>query len=362
MYGLIPYSGYVLLRKYGLKSISYFCGGITITILSFFAGIRDLSIGTDVRFYMYPSFQYASVYSSFQDYWHVYNFEWLYAVLSYFTEKVTQNEFIFFGLLMALIVLFFLLYVNDNIDEISSITAFFLFMLSFFNASLNYSRQMIAVSIILFSYRYIKRNDFIKFGVCLIGAVLFHKTGIVGLIIPAIYNMDRWKPRARLGFNAGMVTLFMLCLMMYDKILGFAINHGLGSKYAVHLTSGLHISFSFVLFHIIVLAISVVLIKYADIFNKEKHFFYELCIVDFCFVLVSFLSDTAYRIELYSFIFIVCLIIPRCIRKFSKTLYIRILLSEIIIVLFAAYWYVSIVLLNIGQTYPYTSSFLRIFN
>lgn len=357
---IVLYGIYGELRKYKIHLIDTFVKYLIIFGLSFFAGIRDLTVGTDVMYYMAPSFSYASLYSNFNSYYQQYHFEFLYTVLSYFVEKFTHNINIFLFVLMLLVLWFVLNFIDDNFEQLDGFFAFSLFILGFFNLALNYSRQMIAVAIVLYAYKYLSGKKYLKYIFFIVIATLFHISALIGLIFPILFNFNKIRKDIRGVINFGAIVIFIGILFFYNKILMLLISHGvIESKYMVHLTSGLNISFANSIFHITILLITVFIVQNSELDKKIKAFYQEMLLFDFMLIMVGFLSDTAYRIELYTFIYLTLLILPNCLRALNFDNLTQVLMKWSVVFIYAFYWFVSVVIQGIGQTYPYTTTFFN---
>lgn len=351
----------VLLKNIGFNHMAILPELLSGAFMGMVAGVRDLTVGTDVLFYMEPSFKYASLYPTFIDYWRVYHFEFLYAFLSYYIDKYTNNVTVFFFTLMGITIFFVFLFINNNFKDISPIFAFILFLFSFFNLALNYSRQMVAVAILLYAYIFLKKNQNFRFIVFVGIAFFFHATAILGLVILPLYYFYKLKVRTRFLANLVGIFIFSLILVFYNKILLLLINHQwINSKYIVHLTSGIDIQVVNIFFHFIIIIICLFMINHASLKPKETLFFNEVCLLDFCLLMVSFFSDTAYRIELYSFAYLTILILPRCVKTLKVNKSSQLFWKIIVFLLFIVYWYITIFVQNIGQTNPYTSAIFKI--
>lgn len=358
---LLPFAVFCALKQIGFKWVATLFEIISSVVLSVFAGIRDLTVGTDVTFYMEPSFKFATLYPSFSMYWKSYHFEFLYALLSYYISKFTGNVNLFFFILMLITSLFVFFSINDEFYDTKPIFAFLLFFFGFYNLSLNYSRQMIAVAILLYLYKYLKNGKYLKYFIGVIIAFLFHRTALIGLLIFVLYHVFRLRKNNRIIFNTIFVGIFLFFLILYNKILSFAINHGLiDAKYIVHIASGLDIHLTSIVFHLVLIALTAVFIYYARLNDEEKSFFFEIIVLDFCLFLISLISDTANRIELYTFVYMSVTVLPHCIKKLELSK-ISILFWEIMIgIMYVVYWYITIILQNVGQTYPYRTIFFSI--
>lgn len=337
-----------------LKVISFPLQIINIIILTLFAGFRAFSVGTDVLYYMVPSFQYASLYVNFNEYWKVYHFEPLYALLSYKVSVFSgQNSTLFLTILAFIIIVFIFMYLKNERKYIDINFAFYLFLWGFFNISLNYTRQLIALSICVYSLTYLLKDKQIKFTVGIIVASLFHYSALLLLILLLFKKVDTFKKNSLIVLDTTLSLICLVILLAYNNIISKLIDLGIiNSKYLVHLSSGIQIQWTYLFFHIILLGILFYLIFHFVNERKEKIFMFNICLFDGLLSLVSILSDTSYRIELNIFIIISLYIIPRIIYKIEDK-NIRLQIEIIILLLFIVYWAFTILIDNEGETIPY---------
>lgn len=347
-----------------LKIISFPLQIINIIILTIFAGFRALNVGTDVLYYMVPSFQYAPLYVNFNEYWKVYNFEPLYSLLSYKISIFSgQNSTLFLTILAFIIIIFIFLYLKDERKYIDVNLAFYLFLWGFFNISLNYTRQLIALSIGVYSLTYLLKNKKMKFTIGIIVASLFHYSALLLLILLLFKKANTFKKNDLIVLDTIVSLICLAILFTYNNIISKLIDLGIiNSKYSVHLSSGIQIQWAYLLFHIILLSILFYLIFHFVNERKEKIFMFNICLFDGLLSLVSILSDTSYRIELNIFIVISLYIIPRIIYEIEDR-NIKLEIEILILSLFIMYWIITILMDNEGETVPYVFAITgRIFN
>lgn len=112
------------------------------------------------------------------------------------------------------------IYRHSEMPWLSTILYVNLFM---FFMSMNFLRQMIAVSLVMISWHFMKRNKFILFAVMIVIASFFHQT--VLLMLP-VYFLVKMKPALKelliygfilLWFYAASANLFNLVLNFYHE-------------------------------------------------------------------------------------------------------------------------------------------------
>lgn len=351
----------IFFEEGGVKFLSNISTMGVILILGLFAGARDNTVGTDVNFYMAPSFNYATLYPSFHDYHLVYPFEYLYALLSYYISVFTNSTFLFFSVLMILSLVFFLASIDFSFKGVYRLFPFVLLLIGFYNLSLNYSRQMIAISILLYIYKYLKTQNYLLYFFGIAVAFGFHRTALIGIVIFFVYNIDKLSIKIRFYLNFFLASIYIVFLIFYDKLLIGLINSGIIShKYVVHLSEGVNFPIIELIFHAFVLILLIILMNNSALSQKESLFFKEMALLDFLLLLIYLISDTAYRIELYSFAFIILLILPKVLYAGKYRVELKTLIVMLVVFAFLGYWYITIVVQGNGQTVPYTSQILNI--
>ena len=84
-----------------------------------------------------------------------------------------------------------------------------LFLLLTFNGSLYVLRQHMAIAILLLSYPYIIRRDFISFFIVVCLASSFHLTAIVFLPVYLFYNIGKWRSMIMACLVGGEIAVWM---------------------------------------------------------------------------------------------------------------------------------------------------------
>lgn len=205
-----------------------------------------------------------------------------------------------------------------------------LISLGYFYFSLSGLRQTVALSIILFSYKYLKNRNFKKFFLIVIFASLFHASAIIFLLIYPISNM-------KVDFKSIIIILFFLiiaytCKYQIIKILSFM---NIGDKYSYYIDSGTTLTISGFL---IQFSIYLFCLKYKkDLIklNKKNVILYNLLFVGVIFQSFAAVIAEFFRISMYFSIFGIILL-PKAI-NIEKNKKLRICLYYAIIVLLIIY-------------------------
>ena len=169
---------------------------MAIMIPSLLAGLRDESIGTDVRVYGISVFKAcvnADKFSDLQFLSNWYGIETGYRLLNFIVSRVTEHIglllFVLQFLALALVINLFV-YKKDRLNSSFSIAfATLCFYLLFYNENLNLLRQSLAMAIIVFGCRFLYEDRKIMLVVIVVVAMQFHMTAIVGAIIYLLYYL-----------------------------------------------------------------------------------------------------------------------------------------------------------------------------
>lgn len=231
---------------------------------------------------------------------------------------------------------------------------------------------MMAMSILLFSYRYIKKRKLLKFLICVLIASLLHKSSIIGFALYPIYGVCLGKDSISLQhkeksqlkmflqkvvFKWRFVLIFAgLCLaalIIYNgkeiiKFLNvylndfFAIAKGIGGSGS---------AWRFTLYLILLLICTAYTFQFA---YTEYTFYIVIFLLSMILYQIKFISTEAYRIAMYYSLYFVVLI-PQIIAATSKKSN-RIISSIMVFTIACIYSYDFFVIQQYNGTYPYLLS------
>lgn len=181
--------------------------------LVMFSGLRGLNVGTDTISYLKifnnvsPNFQVIRIFN--------YTVEPLFALLNgiigWFNGSY-QSLLIFSSFIIN-----FLIFKSIVIHSSDKFLSLFLYVgLYQYYQSFNGIRQYIAVAIVLFSYKYVKKRQLSKFAICILSATSFHITAVVFIPFYFFYNKNlRLKSIAKF---LGFILLFILSFSIILEI------------------------------------------------------------------------------------------------------------------------------------------------
>lgn len=206
----------------------YLFSVISLLPTTIVAGIRDLTVGTDIRHYVSTNFSAALNYSNLFDYVKYVNSvktgyvdtvnhtEMGYSVLVYVIAKLSDNPMWLLFTLQAVTVVS--IYVGLNVfnaknTQISVTFGMMVYYTIFYGPSLNIMRQTMAASLVFLSVALLYRKFYIRSFIILLIATQFHLSSIMGIVIFIIYFWI-WKYKKnqytlRLPSSISLAALFV---------------------------------------------------------------------------------------------------------------------------------------------------------
>lgn len=334
---------------------------LAIFILSLFAGLRDYTIGTDVLLYGKGWFEKSLEFDSlilFLKKADEYSIGIGYAALNFFVSRISVN-FHFFLFIFQFIHLTLIYVTIRSFKSYVNITfAFFIYLFSFYNISFNILRQIMAVSIVFFGFRYIQNRKLIKYLLTILLAWSFHSTAIIGLLL---YPISRAITNRKIKKVSKMIVIIsgILSVIGFRYIINFLnmINIMDLNRYMHYLTDetggGRFVRLSYWLFVFIVILLCRKCIKHkSDLYEMlEMYMLLSTFFSLICFLGGSFIVRIAYYIDFYQILYL-----PFAVRYLPFTIGNKKNEANFMIIgLFIfIFWVINIVIRNNGFTYPYS--------
>ena len=273
------------------------------------AGFR-YGVGTDF-------FSYLNHYN-YAEYIKIYNNEPIY-ILSVRLLKIIFGDYsqIFF-IISSFIILYFIYKISIERVKYYELSVFLFITLYFYYSSLNLIRQWIAVSIILYAYKYIFQKNFKKYLILAIIAILIHNTAIIAILLYFLINLDIRKLKSKIVLIS-IVLVSISTEYILDLIFYFLSKFDIGDYYKYEFSKQLNqgAGSSYFIISLIVIIIYF-LINKKNIYNKSNDK-YELNLL-VMITIFSFLGSKSMifgRIQMYITPYIV-FIVPQMILKLNK--------------------------------------------
>lgn len=325
---------------------------LAIMLPSILAGLRMSGVGTDTQVYIDNSFNAAvkTSLSSLPNLITNSSIEFGYILINFIVSRFTDNvNFVYF--VFELIMMFFVYKACFKLNKNQEFSFSYLcFLLLFYNRTLNLCRQYLALSVILYSYSFIKEKKYIEFIIFQIVACSFHLTSLINVLILFIYKFINSKKKLKI-FNKILITsIILLILLVYQHVspILFSMLGDFGDKYSVYSTrtnNGISVAefgfnFMFVLLGLLINS------KDDDYIN-----FRYLSLIGVLLYLMGTVVWNAQRLSFY-FIGFLPFVITR-IPYYFKTNKQRNFVTVLIILLLFAYNYYGYGIVGWDSTYPY---------
>ena len=335
---------------------------VTIIGIALFAGIRDVSVGTDVRYYLISHFNTVGLFEGKPLEYLTYmttkqEAEPLYALIQYVGYHHFHNiHFVMF--VIALIINgFVLLGLQEKRQDISVAFGWIIYCLIFFNTSLNIFRQSTAVAIVWYITNQYSENRIkpIRYIILLLIAAGFHRTAIV---IGPMLLMLMWlcRNKSAISKTLAVTPCFLPFIFRYASSIFQRLSF-LPEKYLLYFNK-LNAGQSSVFFDAIIYLLPTSLLLYMYVKKKSDDkgnilFYLIICI---CCVSCCMVSNLLLNRVSYYLIVFFCYSVPISSQIISKEKQGRLIYSTVIIFWFAVMWYINIVYFGYGETYPYLIS------
>ena len=202
---------------------------ILIALLpSILGGVRDYSIGTDIRVYGNTWFYLARSSSnlfSLLGAASASSIGALYATFNFVVSRFTDNPHWFYFWYCFAENLIVLIALRENRKLISITGGWATYLLLFYNLNFNMLRQGMALVILLLGFKYIREEKFLKFILVVLFAYLFHNTAIIALLVYIIYLIIAHKNNANNLVQMSLIyilsTIFPLSYFIFLENLLF---------------------------------------------------------------------------------------------------------------------------------------------
>ena len=217
---------------------------LSVLFVSLLAGLRDYSVGTDIKSYGNSLFFYAYQYRPFTVYLDRFShIEPLYLALVYGSSFLSKEPHILYFLTGVLVYSFMMAGFVKLRRYISITLSWVCYLFLLYGDSYNAMRQTIAIAIGFWGFHFIFEKKYIQLAISIVVAFLFHNTAIIFVVAILIYlvlqrNNKLWvKSILVLGAVGGV--------MMFNQILGLLMNIGLlqdkMERYMIGSSTGLSI-------------------------------------------------------------------------------------------------------------------------
>lgn len=334
--------------------------GLSLILLCIVAGVRDLSIGTDIYIYFYYIFNNLankgmSLIYEFQNS----NVEMGFVILVYLGSLFKNVNFAMFLIELCVgLPIYIYAYKQKDKHSISFIIA--IFILTMYVRSFNLMRQSIAMSIIILATYYFDNKKYKMTFFLTVLAILMHTSAMISVLIYIFIEISKTKKDNKIILFITVYAGLIIFVIGFEPILSTFL-----PRYARYLGRDSEASLTVIrivkkLFWIILAIVNLRFAKFADKDRHEKAFLsLNLFITELILSILSIKVSNAGRIGYYFLNLGYIVLCPNlqlvCKHKrFAKICLICILFT---------FWYNMTGVVNSGdQTYPYISNILTFLN
>ena len=201
----------ILYKQYTKTKLKLFI--ILAFIIPLIIGGLRYNVGTDYMMYLYAHQHNIdidlgfSIFSNVADLFN--NFKILFILYNFFTLL-----FVFLGL--------------ENIKSKNRTLAYFAFLFLYYTTSFNAMRQMLAVAIVFYAFKFITEKNIIKFTITILFASIFHTTALFILALYPILISDNKKKKLL------FLIILIICVVEYHDILTLISKIPMFSHFAIY--------------------------------------------------------------------------------------------------------------------------------
>lgn len=339
---------------------------IALAIPGILAAFRADTIGTDTEGYLMPTINAAMHSQSFFEYlsvawfriWrflYVSNFEIGFTTVVYVTTKILGPTWAKFIIEMLVIVPVYLSV--KKYKKYPTWLGMLVFYLITYNATLNLIRQSIAMSFVLLGTIYFLEQKTKLVFVCLLTAVLFHRTGVVLVVIVMLLRFIKSKGKNNDSIkNSELRKIWLMTIVAIGVLfsLGFVVQIlrliGL-SSYTAYLGDGFHFVLNQSVFRLPILLLVFFNWRNWNQYESNSRIFLGMFILTLlCWQLTS-VNIYAGRISYYFSIIEVLTYPSICYAHSNKN--IRFIMTSYLIIFLIFYWWFFYGYYGIDSTVPY---------
>lgn len=310
-----------------------------VLVPAIIAGMRAETVGTDTSGYIKEVFNMCKNGTNWKIVIGMYQCEIGYYLLNYIVSLVTGSFQILLFVIQILILGPVLIACKDNSDLVEPYISYLFFLLLFYNRSLNMCRQSIAISICIFSVTFIRKQNLIKFVICILLAMSMHRIAFVFLCIYFISFFLKKKEQIIYKFILCVIT--MAGLIFYQTLVSKLISLGYISAHYLYYANGGKQNISTIEFTVKILFVLLTLLfsKMLNKKNKINGFFTFMLVFDLLIYCLGFYANYAQRISYYIGFFVIFTVpqIAKCMKKNQRMLVLAVLIM--IAVTFSYFYY-----------------------
>lgn len=324
------------------RILSFLSFLIAILIPSFFFAVRN-GIGTD--FYAYLAIFERAKYSTES------RIEWGYYTVNSIIAKFGGSLEVVFFIVAIIMFTFVFLALRENRQFISPGLGMLVFMLLFYQMSFNVSRQVVAMTILLFSIKYIESRRLIKFSIFILIASSFHISSIVFIPIYFLYNI-LMENKKRI-YKYILYVFILIFVFSLDKVLlPILSKFNELEYYQKYLEAGnTNADFGFLIRNLPFIILGIYLFKKIGFNHKKFNLYYSIFIMSILLKFTSFVGAEYISRISWAYEIALVILIPYAVKLLNRRK--EIYLSWFLICYVLIYWWYVYIYIGSHGTYPF---------
>lgn len=246
------------------------------------------------------------------------NFEIGFSIILKIAKLFNDPQVIFAIFALATIIIVYRNILNNK-EKCSVSLAFFLFLFLYSANTLNIIRQMLAVVIVMSSYKYIWNRNFKKFVISILIASMFHTTAL--LFFPCYLINYKNNTKKQKALRKILIVVILLVVLLFNQFLNILGNVEIFDKYVSYSQGKMTNNYMFWI-KLIILIVLFTFKKELCIYNDKNKLYYFFLIIDILLYFTGFISPFIKRIALYFGICEILVIsqIPKVVENKYKTM------------------------------------------
>lgn len=258
-----------------------------------------------------------------------------------------------FVFLMALLTgFFFFIFFKENLSKNNFPLMLFIYFILIYPASFNVIRQIVAVSIVAYSLKYVFQRKFVVFMGLILLATTFHTSAIFCLFLYYVY-----AKRNKSFYKDFLFILFLFLIPSFFEILfGMVTRISFFSRYIEMYSNTMAYNANYIDIIIRIPIALLILLFSKKLVEKEKNnrFFILLYATEFASILLGFYMHWAFRFLYYGIIAEIALV-PQMIKCAKRKE--RVILQIFIIIYYLLFFWTSYFSNGNNGIFPYTTIF-----
>lgn len=316
------------------------------------AALREITVGTDIKTYVLPSFNLSKNANSLLDFMktNFYVMDVLFNVLVYVSAKIFHSLQFLLGSIQLIISLSVYLSIDKMLKKDQRCIGLITYYFVFYCMGLNLMRQTMAVAIGMLALVFFTQSKKKLCIICILLAMGFHKSAIFTLLLILVYWVNKkfykkWLPYLCASCIVTIILFYQQIMIMAIKslpqIFGGYLNY-MSMKQNNWPMADL-------ILYLCSMLIGVFLLKKQDYF---QHFLGLMSICAVAGIIISKSMTVAGRIMLYCNYYII-FIMANAKNIIKNTKFNNIITNLLITILVMVYWLIQYIVLKNNQVYPY---------